>query len=326
MRFNASEKLEIIRLVEGSDLPVKLTLSQLNIPKSTFYDWYGRYWEKGFDGLLPRVDPERKQWNQIPQQEREEVVKEALEQPEKSPRELAFHITDTREWFISESSVYRILKSRDLITSPTHIVMKAADHFKDPPARVNELWQTDFSFLKIVHWGWYYLTTILDDYSRYIIAWELCKNMRSDDVERVVLKALDITGLSVDERPKLLSDNGSCYVSGDLKEFLDELSIIHVRGKPLHPQTQGKIERYHRTMKNIIKLEHYYSPEELEGKIAEFVEYYNNYRYHESLNNVTPADVYFERDQEIFTRREEIKQRTLMKRKLDFDVQKATLI
>ncbi len=326
MRFNASEKLEIIRLVEGSDLPVKLTLSQLNIPKSTFYDWYGRYWEKGFDGLLPRVDPERKQWNQIPQQEREEVVKEALEQPEKSPRELAFHITDTREWFISESSVYRILKSRDLITSPTHIVMKAADHFKDPPARVNELWQTDFSFLKIVHWGWYYLTPILDDYSRSIIAWELCKNMRSDDVERVVLKALDITGLSVDERPKLLSDNGSCYVSGDLKEFLDELSIIHVRGKPLHPQTQGKIERYHRTMKNIIKLEHYYSPEELEGKIAEFVEYYNNYRYHESLNNVTPADVYFERDQEIFTRREEIKQRTLMKRKLDFDVQKATLI
>jgi len=326
MRFSASEKLEIIRLVEGSDLPVKLTLSQLNIPKSTFYDWYSRYREKGFDGLLPRVDPERMRWNQIPQQEREEVVKEALEQPEKSPRELAFHITDTRKWFISESSVYRILKSRDLITSPTHIVMKATDRFKDPPTRVNELWQTDFSYLKIVHWGWYYLTTILDDYSRYIIAWELCKNMRSDDVERVVLKALDITGLSVDERPKLLSDNGSCYVSGDLKEFLDELSITHVRGKPLHPQTQGKIERYHRTMKNIIKLEHYYSPEELEGKIAEFVEYYNNHRYHESLNNVTPADVYFERDQEIFTKRAEIKQRTLMKRKLYYDIQKATLI
>ena len=103
MRFNASEKLEIIRLVEESDLPVKLTLTQLNIPKSTFYDWYGRYQEKGFDGLQPRVDPERKQWNQIPEHEREEVVREALEQPEKSPRELAFHITDTREWFISES-------------------------------------------------------------------------------------------------------------------------------------------------------------------------------------------------------------------------------
>jgi len=326
MRFTASEKLEIIRLVEESDLGVKLTLNQLNLPKSTFYDWYARYREKGFDGLQPRVDPERKEWNQIPDHEREEVVKVALEQPEKSPRELAFHITDTKEWFISESSVYRILKSRDLITSPTHIVMKAADRFKDPPARVNELWQTDFSYLKVVHWGWYYLTTILDDYSRYIIAWELCKNMRSDDVERVVLKALDITGLAVDERPRLLSDNGSCYVSGDLKEFLAERSITHVRGKPLHPQTQGKIERYHRTMKNIIKLEHYYSPGELEVHIAEFVDYYNNQRYHESLNNVTPADVYFGRDQEILARREIIKQRTLLKRRLDFEVQKTTLI
>jgi len=180
--------------------------------------------------------------------------------------------------------------------------------------------------LKVVHWGWYYLTTILDDYSRYIIAWELCKNMRTDDVERIVLKALDITGLTVDERPKLLSDNGSCYVSGDLKEFLEEQSITHGRGKPLHPQTQGKIERYHRTMKNIIKLEHYYSPEQLEAHIAEFVYYYNNHRYHESLNNVTPADVYFGRDKEILARREDIKQRTLLKRRLDFEVQKATLI
>ena len=318
MRFSATEKQEIIKLVEGSDLPVKLTLEQLDIPKSTFYDWYGRYKEKGFEGLLLRTDPNRRQWNQIPEEEREEVVKEALEQPEKSPRGLAFHITDTREWFISESSVYRILKSRDLITSPTHIVMKAADRFKDPPVMVNELWQTDFSYLKVVHWGWYYLTTILDDYSRYIITWELCRNMRSDDVERVVKKALDITGLSMDQRPRLLSDNGSCYVSGDLKKFLDEELIIHVRGKPLHPQTQGKIERYHRTMKNIIKLEHYYSPEELEEKISEFVDFYNNQRYHESLNNVTPADVYFGRDQEILKRRRKIKQQTLLKRRVDF--------
>jgi putative transposase len=322
MRFSASEKLEIIRLVEGSDLPAKLTLEQLDIPKSTFYDWYARYREKGFEGLKSGIDPERKQWNQIPEHEREEVVKEALEQPDKSPRELAFHITDTKEWFISESSVYRILKSRDLITSPTHIVMKAADRFKDPPARVNELWQTDFSYLKVVHWGWYYLTTILDDYSRYIIAWELCRNMRSDDVERVVTKALQRSGLGMDQRPRLLSDNGSCYMSGDLKEFLEQESIVHVRGKPLHPQTQGKIERYHRTMKNIIRLEHYYSPEELKTRIAEFVDYYNNRRYHESLNNVTPADVYFRRDQEILERRKNIKRKTLIKRKVNFILNK----
>jgi hypothetical protein len=111
-----------------------------------------------------------------------------------------------------------------------------------------------------------------------------------------------------------------------LKEFLEELSITHVRGKPLHPQTQGEIERYHRTMKNIIKLEHYYSPEELEDQIAEIVIYYNNHRYHESLNNVTPADVCFGKDQKILARRKDINHRTLMKRKLDFDLQKTTLI
>jgi len=322
MRFSASEKLEIIRLIEGSDLPAKLTLEQLDIPKSTFYDWYARYRGKGFESLQPGIDPERRQWNQIPEHEREEVVKEALEQPDKSPRELAFHITDTREWFISESSVYRILKSRDLITSPTHIVMKAADRFKDPPAKINELWQTDFSYLKVVHWGWYYLTTILDDYSRYIIAWEFCRNMRSDDVERVVTTALKKTAIGMDKRPRLLSDNGSCYMSGDLKEFLEQESIVHVRGKPLHPQTQGKIERYHRTMKNIIRLEHYYSPEELQTRLAEFVDYYNNSRYHESLNNVTPADVYFGREQEILERRKNIKRKTLLKRKVNFILNK----
>ena len=135
-----------------------------------------------------------------------------------------------------------------------------------------------------------------------------------------------VDGLASDERPRLLSDNGSCYVSGDLKSFLAEQSITHIRGKPLHPQTQGMIERYHWTMKNIIKLEHYYSPGELEAHIAEFVDYYNNQRYHESLNNVTPADVFFGRDKEILARRELIKQRTLLKRRLDFEVQKTTLI
>lgn len=325
MRFTASEKYEIIRLVEGSDLPAKMTLKQLGIPKSTFYDWYAQYRDKGYNGLLPQKNPDRKQWNQIPDKEREEVVTIALEYPEKSPRELAFFITDHHDWFISESSVYRILKDRGLITSPTHIVMKAADRFKDPPVRVNELWQTDFSYLKVVHWGWYYLTTVLDDYSRYIIAWELCKNMCSDDVERVILKALDKTGLHMKDRPRLLSDNGSCYVAGDLKEFLEDQAIDHVRGKPHHPQTQGKIERYHRTMKNIIRLDHYYSPEEMENQIAAFVDHYNNHRYHESLDNVTPADVYFGRREEIIERRERIKNRTLLKRRMDFEMQKAVL-
>jgi len=307
MRFTASEKLEIIKLVEESDLPVKMNLDQLGIPKSTFYDWYGRYYEKGFEGLQGKASARRGKWNKIPGKQRQEVVETALDYPEKSPRELAFHIIDHHEWFISESSVYRILKANGLITSPAYIVIKASDRFKDPPTRVNELWQTDFTCLKVVHWGWYYMTTVMDDYSRYIITWELCKNMCSEDAERVIKKALDKTGLPKQNRPRLLSDNGSCYISGDLKEFLYDEKITHVRGKPHHPQTQGKIERYHRSIKNIIKLENYYFPEELETHIGAFVDYYNNRRYHEALNNLTPADVFFGRGEQVQRNREEIK-------------------
>jgi len=110
-----------------------------------------------------------------------------------------------------------------------------------------------------------------------------------------------------------------------LKTFLEDEKITHVRGKPLHPQTQGKIERYHRTMKNVIKLEHYYNPKDLKDRIAKFVDYYNNHRYHESLSNVTPADVYFGREKEILAQRQYIKRRTLLKRRNNYEMQNAPL-
>lgn len=315
MRTTQSEKMEIIRIVENSELGVIRTLKELGINKSTFYRWYARYIEYGFDGLAA-IQPKRKFfWNQIPQKERQKVVEVALENSDLSPRELAHHITDKHNWFISESSVYRILKARGLITSPTHIVMAAAAEFKDKTTSINQLWQTDFTYLRVIGWGWYYLTTILDDYSRYIVAWELCKNMKSTDVQHIVDKALTMTNLKKDYRPRLLSDNGSCYISKDLKAYLNDLNITHIRGKPRHPQTQGKIERYHRSMKNVIKLENYYSPDELRKRLAEFIDYYNNQRYHESLDNLTPADVYFNRGQEILERRKQIKRQTIIKRR-----------
>ncbi len=108
------------------------------------------------------------------------MVETALEHPEKSPRELAWFITDTRGYYISESTVYRILKANDLVTSPIYTVVTAQDKFPDPTRAPNELWQTDFTWFKVVHWGWYYLCTILDDYSRYILAWQLCTGMSTE--------------------------------------------------------------------------------------------------------------------------------------------------
>jgi transposase InsO family protein len=95
----------------------------------------------------------------------------------------------------------------------------------------------------------------MDDYSRYIITWELCSNMETNDAKRVVGEAILKSGISQDQRPRLLTDNGSCYISGEFKKFIDEVDLGHVQGAPYHPQNQGKIERYHRTMKNVVKLE-----------------------------------------------------------------------
>ena len=196
--------------------------------------------------------------------------------------------------------------------------MSASDKFKDPTSRVNELWQTDFTYFKIVGWGWYYLGSILDDYSRYIITWKLFTSMTASDVKELLDMAIEktnISSVSVRHKPRLLSDNGPCYLAGELKEYLASKEMTHTRGAPYHPMTQGKIERYHRSMKNIVKLNNYYFPEELIAELEKFVEYYNNHRYHESINNVTPADAYFGRKDEIINRRIETKRRTLRQRK-----------
>ena len=127
-----------------------------------------------------------------------------------SPRELAYHIVDNHRFFVSESSVYRILKKANLIASPAYIVMSASDQFKDKTTYVNEMWQTDFTYFKIINWGWYYLSTILDDYSRYIVHWEVYSTMKTTCVKNTINSALIKAGLKEHQRPRLLSDNGSC--------------------------------------------------------------------------------------------------------------------
>jgi transposase InsO family protein len=319
MRYPATEKLEIIRLVEQSHLPVRRTLAQIGVPPATFYRWYDLYQTGGPEALEDRSPKPGRVWNRIPDEVRSRIVQLALDEPELSPRELAVQFTDTESYFVSEASVYRLLKAHDLISSPAFIVIKAADEFRDKTTAPNQLWQTDFTYLKVIGWGWFYLSTILDDYSRYIVAWKLCTTMKAGDVTDTLELALKASGCdqaTVFHKPRLLSDNGSSYISGDLAEWLDDQSMEHVRGAPYHPQTQGKIERWHQTLKNRILLENYYLPGDLEAQIDAFVAHYNHRRYHESLGNLTPADVYFGRGQTILIEREKIKRKTLEHRRL----------
>ena len=158
---------------------------------------------------------------------------------------------------------------------------------------------------------------MLDDFSRYILAWKLCTTMTAANVAATLRMALDAAGLEragVQQRPRLLSDNGPSYLSAQLGSWLERHGMAHTRGKPYHPVTQGKIERYHRSMKNQIVLENYYLPDQLEARLAEFVAYHDTRRYHESLGNLTPADIYFGRGQTILTRRQKIKTIELRRR------------
>ncbi len=319
MKYLASEKLEIIRLVERSHLSVRRTLDKLGVSRPTFYRWYDLYQRFSEKGLEDHRSGPSRAWNRIPDKVRREVIDMALERPELSPRELAVTFTDEKAYFISEASVYRLLKAHDLITSPAFTVIKAANEFKDKTTAPNQLWQTDFTYLKVIGWGWYYLSTILDDFSRYIIAWRLCTTMKARDVTDTLEMALVASGLdqaNVVHRPRLLSDNGSSYIARDLADWMRDTGMKHVRGAPYHPQTQGKIERWHQTLKNRILLENYYLPGDLEAQIDEFVGHYNHRRYHESLKNLTPADVYFGRGQTILLKRERIKRKTIEHRRL----------
>ena len=321
MRYPASEKLKIIRIVEQSHLPAKRTLDQLGIPRRTFYRWYDRYQTSGPEALEDRPSAPGRVWNRIGDDVQQQIIDMALDEDATSlsPRELAVRFTDKKRYFVSEATVYRLLKAHDLITSPAYTVIKAASEFKHKTTRPNEMWQTDFTYFKIIGWGWMYLSTVLDDFSRYIIAWKLYTTMQAGDVTDTLDMALAASGCdhaTVLHRPRLLSDNGPCYIAGELAEYLEAKKMDHVRGAPFHPQTQGKIERWHQTLKNRVLLENYFLPGDLENQIEAFVEHYNNQRYHESLNNVTPADAYFGRAPAIIKQRERIKKQTIEYRRL----------
>src|SRR5262249_32702225 len=163
---------EVFRIREVRDHRTGGTVVALNppdtgpigIPRLTFYDWYSRYQEGGIEALVDGKPRPRRIWNKIPDKIETAIVNLALEEPDLSPRELAVNFTDTQGSFVSEATVYRLLKDHGLITSPAFILMKAADRFANPTTAPNQLWQTDFTYLKVIGWGWFYLSTVLDDF------------------------------------------------------------------------------------------------------------------------------------------------------------------
>jgi transposase InsO family protein/transposase-like protein len=312
---SAKGKSEIVALVTGSELPCRRALAQLGLPRSTYYRWLKRQTE---GRLKDRKGGSSIPWNKISPEEETRVLAEARASPEISCRQLAWKVTDSGHTYISESTVYRILKREGLIKPAEIIGFKAAKEYRCKTKRSNELWASDCCHLRVIDWGWYYLETVMDDFSRFILSWDLKIDMSGGSLEDVVQQAVDFTGMTdvpLEGRTMLLSDNGSGYISQQFNQYLHLVGIRHITASPFHPQTNGKIERYHLTIKGEINQVPYDMPSELKEAIRAFIEYYNYRRYHEGLGNVTPYDVYTGRHLEIIQRGKEAKSRTLKVRR-----------
>lgn len=252
----------------------------------------------------------------MPNEERR-ILAVAREFPELSSRQLSAWITDHEGFAVSEATVYRILRREGLVKRQ-EIEIAAANEYHTKTTCPHQMWATDASYFRVVGWGYYYLVTVMDDYSRFILGWKLQKDMSANSLIEVVQEAVDATGMTdvpVENRTRLLSDNGAGYVSKVFRDYLRLVGIGHILAAPYHPQTNGKVERYQQSLKKEVNQLPYELPGELERAIAAFVDYYNYHRYHKALSNVTPADVLYGRREEILQRRKEVWIKTINRRR-----------
>ncbi len=227
---------------------------------------------------------------------------------------------------VSESTVYRLLRAQRLLPRRTPEREPAGKEFRHKTRCINELWQSDATRFFVPGWGHYWLVSVLDDYSRRILVWDLVRDVKTGSLAGVIQQAVEATGLAqapavescltqASDRPALLTDNGSGYISRVMADYLSTLGLRHLRAKAHHPQTIGKMERCHRTIKEEVELIVHTSPEALWQAIRRFVDHYNSQRYHEALGNVTPDDVWFGRREAILRRRKQLQIRAVIARR-----------
>ena len=312
--MSAVEKAAVLAHVETLAGHKRQSLSELGIPRSTYYRW--RQGQRG-QSLKPHSGDGKRPWNRLTPKEDERVLAAAREAPELSSRQLAAWITDNAGFAVSESTVYRILRREGLVKR-LEVQLVAGKEYHTKTTGPHQMWATDASYFRVAGWGYYYLVTVMDDYSRFILAWKLQRDMAADSLIDVVQEAVDATGMTevpVEDRTRLLSDNGPGYVSRAFQDYLHLVGIRHILAAPFHPETNGKLERYHRTIKQEVNQVPYEQPSQMERALADFVDYYNFRRYHKALGNVAPADVLYGRREQILQRRKEMKDQTIQNRR-----------
>lgn len=240
--MNRNEKMKFIRLIEGADIGISDALARYDVPRSTYYRWKRKLRTMGTRGLEDNKPDRARTWNQLLGHQVDKIFEYATFYPELSCREISLYITDNDGFSVSESTVYRRLKERGLIREPKIRTFQASDEFRIKTTGINQLWQMDATYLKVDRWGRYYLISVLDDYSRKILAWQLRAKMDAGAFSDVVELACEYTGMQdvpVEGRSGLLTDNGKALVSRDFGQYVESEGLGHIFASPYHPETTG---------------------------------------------------------------------------------------
>lgn len=276
------------------ELPIKRFITWLSVPKSKFYDWIERYGKANeHNASVPR-DFWLEEW------ERQAIIKFALENPLEGYRRLTFMMLDRDIVAVSPSSTWRVLSKAGLLERWNKKLSKKGTGFVQPLAP-HEHWHVDISYLNICG-TFYYLCSLLDGCSRFIVHWEIRERMTEADVEIIIQRAKE---KFPEARPRIISDNGPQFIAKDFKEFIRLSGMTHVKTSPYYPQSNGKVERFHKTIKGeCIRQKTPLSVDDARRLVAEYIEYYNTVRLHSAIGYIAPADKLNGRDELIFAERD----------------------
>ena len=317
--MNEYMREDLIRKVELKDGNRVQVLEDLGIARSTYYKWRKDYDEDGILALAKSRTGPRRIWNKLVSAEKDRVLEIARLHPELSSRLLAVKITDEEAFSVCESTVYRILKEEGLISPKPLPELPAAQEWKHKTTRPDEIWQCDGTNMFVVGWGYYKLIPVEDDFSRKILGWDVKPDETAfsfSDIIEIGIENARKEGHLIDKynMPKLYTDNGPGFTSQIMADYLAVHGIRHIFSKPYHPQGRGKIERFNRRIKEQVCLVVYCSPGELIKGVGEAINVYNATP-HESLDNVSPNDVYAGRKEAILKARQGKKRLTMERRK-----------
>jgi transposase InsO family protein len=313
-KYSSIEKLRIIKMVERSDLSRPDACREIGIHNVTYYKWFRAYQKDGYKGLASIPYRRSKNWNEIPDEERELVLNVHMQNPRMGIRQLRWHIVDYCGIFLGTNIIKDLVSlADDGIERGITIQHKAADSFPHKTSHVHQIWQTDFTKVRLANGKSYFVSAIIDDYSRYIIAHGIYRVPNCENVIQLFKSAIANLGIENDHtniRPRVLTDRAPYYVTPVFEEFLSSQGMKRVVGIINRPTTRGKIERFFLTMKRAMYNECLRSKIQLNEWIDRYIDFYNNERCHHALDYCRPIDVYTDMKSDIMEKRNEIRIRS----------------